>query len=173
MCSKCNESFYIDGIYNCWLNSTIDVSIITSSFLVAIFSFIIESMETSYKGHCLFSLKGHIICTLQRAIRWYTWKHIVGITFELCWSDSVLGISIHVHCSQHCITHFQWGNSYLDGFYAHIVVKAILDAVLNMCLPCGMTKKLHVSNRWLVISPDLFCAWRLWHSFIFLTLMTW
>ena len=50
--------------------------------------------------------------TEQGDMCWYTWNCMVGITFELCCSDSLLGRSIHVKYTPQCKTHFQCGDIY-------------------------------------------------------------
>ena len=64
---------------------------------------------------------------------------MIGITFELCWYDYVLGRSIHGNFEQQRKTHFQCGNAYFDYGYAHIVAISMLYAVWNICFPCGVT----------------------------------
>ena len=108
---KKNARFCIGGIYNRWWNSTIDDSIMTRYFPIYIMAFIIKFLEASHNQHFLFSLKGILRCTVQWAICWYTWNHIVGITFELWWSDYGLGRSIRWYCAQQRNTHLWFGNA--------------------------------------------------------------
>ena len=126
-------------MYKRWQKSTIDVSIITSSFLVYIFAVTIESVEASHNWHYLLSFRGCLPCTVQHEIRWYTWKHIFGLILELCWSGSVLEGSIRGNYEQQQKKYFQCGNTYFYYIYAHISAIDMVDAVLSICLPYGMT----------------------------------
>ena len=96
-------------IYISW-SSTIDVYIMTSSFIVYSFSVNIESVEALKNGHCILSLNGSLPFTVQSAIRWYTWKNIVGLKFECFWYDSGLGRSIRGNFAQQRMTNLQCDN---------------------------------------------------------------
>ena len=93
---------------------------------------------------------------------------MVGLTLKLCWSHSGLEISIRRHFRWQRKTYFQCGNAKFDDGYAHIFAIAILYSVWNICFPFGMSEFLYVSNKQLVISPDLlFFALQLWYLSFF------
>ena len=123
-------------MYKSWWNSTIDESIMARFFLVYIFLVTIAYVEASHNLHCFFSLKGRLACTVQCAIFWYTWKRIVGLTLELQWSYSGLGISICVHFTQQLKTHFQFGKCifllFLCTHCCHFYVRCCRKHMLSM-----------------------------------------
>ena len=69
----------------------------------------------------------------------HTWKCIVGLTFELCWFDSVLDISIHEHCAQH-----------LKMFSSVVMHISMMDMHMFLPYPCQM----------LYWTYDHYVAWR-------------
>ena len=91
-------------------------------------------------------------------------KNMVGIAFELIWSDYVLRRTIRGHCAQQRKTRIQCDNAYFDGGYAHIVAISMSHAVWNICFICVMTVFLYVSNKQFAISPYLhFCVLKIWY----------
>ena len=86
----------------------------------------------------------------------------MGLTFECFWYDSVLGRSIRGHWAQQHKTPLQYGYTYWDDLYAHIIDITMSHAVLNTCLLCGMTVFLYASNKLLALLKDLLFVIRYW-----------
>ena len=174
MCVKCNTSFWIVGTYNFWWKSIVDVSVMTSSFLVYNLAVNIESDESSHNWHCLFSLKVHMTCTVQRAICWYTLKHIVWLTWELVWSDYLLVRSMHGNFVKQHKTRLQCSNAYFNDGYTHIVAISISDDVLNMCLLFGM-EEFYISQTgdWKFYQTLYFVCYNFYLYVFQITIMPW
>ena len=77
------------------------------------------SCKHKWKGVYLYSCR--LPYTVEHSIKWWTRKFIVGNVLELCLSDSWSGISILGQLEQQRNTHFQCGNTCLDGGCSQIL----------------------------------------------------